>query len=112
MANVALGKSIKEEQVENAVAATDGQITGYTGNTGFAYFRWPGTLTVDLDNIYRLSCIRMLLWDGLGQGGGPRDPRNTYTACLHRWIIKPGKLFTIPLKKAPMVGRFSTSPIK
>lgn len=74
MANVAFEKTI-EEQVTNAASATDGQITGYTGNTGFAAFRWPGTFTVDLGEVHRLSCIRMLLWDGLGQPGGIRNPR-------------------------------------
>jgi hypothetical protein len=74
VANVAFEKEVKE-QVTNASEATDGKITDYTAHTGFTHFRWPGTLTVDLGEAYGLRCIRMLLWDGLGQPGGQRDPR-------------------------------------
>lgn len=74
MANVALGRPVAEP-VENPTAATDGQTTGYTGSDGFAAFVWPGYLTVDLGEVARLRCIRVLLWDGLGKGSGGRDPR-------------------------------------
>ena len=75
MTNIALGKSIEEQQVENASAVTDGHITGYTDRKGFGHFSWPGFLTVDLGDQYNLSCIRILLWDGLGQGNRQRDNR-------------------------------------
>ncbi len=74
MANVALEKKV-EEKINNANVVTDGIITGYTGSKGFAYFPWPGTLTVDLGEVYTLKCIRILFWDGLGKKGTVRDPR-------------------------------------
>lgn len=90
MSNVALGKSV-EEPINNAVAATDGVVTGYTGMRGFAEFPWPGTLTVDLGQTHALSSIRFLLWDGLGKGG-QRDNRIYYYRLLvsadrHDWIV-------------------------
>jgi hypothetical protein len=74
MANVALAKSI-EEPITNPAAATDGQIAEYTANEGFAEFSWPFMLTVDLGSSHRLYCVRLLLWDGLGQGNKQRDNR-------------------------------------
>ncbi len=73
--NVALNKKIEEEQVGDSSQATDGKITGYTGRDGFAHFNFPGTLTVDLEKDYDISCIRFLLYDGLGQPNSPRDNR-------------------------------------
>jgi hypothetical protein len=75
MANVALNRSILEALGKGAALATDGNITAYTAHDGFAYFKWPGTLTVDLEAAFALTCIRMLLWDGLGEPGSPRNPR-------------------------------------
>jgi hypothetical protein len=74
MANLALHKSV-EEQVGNASAATDGETSHYTGGEGYAYFEWPGTFTIDLGAPQVLQCIRILLWDGLGEGGTIRNPR-------------------------------------
>lgn len=74
MFNVAFGKSTVENY-KNSSVITNGQITGYTGGTGYCQFRWPANLTVDLETIYNLNCIRFLLWDGLGAGEGQRDPR-------------------------------------
>jgi hypothetical protein len=74
MGNVALNKPI-EEQITNGQQATDGQTTYYTAHQGFASFNWPGTLTVDLTTIQVLRSIRILLWDGLGEGGAIRNPR-------------------------------------
>ena len=54
---------------------TDGNITEYTGNTGFGWFHWPATLTVDLGDVFNLACIRFLLWDGLGSQGAVRNIR-------------------------------------
>jgi len=73
--NYALHKKIIESNVAKAETATNGVTTGYTGNTGFAYFLYPGTLTVDLENIFLIKCIRFLLWDGLGTGGNKPDKR-------------------------------------
>jgi len=61
--------------MRNREAATDGLITGYTGGAGFAELIFPGYLTVDLGAAARLTTVRLLLWDGLGDGIGPRDPR-------------------------------------
>jgi hypothetical protein len=74
MANLALHKPV-EEEIPNASAATDGEISHYTGNEGYAWFEWPGTLTIDLGEPQSLCCIRILLWDGLGDGGTTRDSR-------------------------------------
>jgi hypothetical protein len=74
MPNVALGKPI-EEPITNSPAATDGEITGYTDYTGFADSAWPCVLTVNLGDSYDLLCIRILLWDGLGDGSRKRDNR-------------------------------------
>lgn len=74
MANLALHKSV-EEEIGNASAATDGETSHYTGSEGYAYFEWPGTFTIDLGAPQVLQCIRILLWDGLGEGGTIRNPR-------------------------------------
>ncbi|MGA2070602.1 MAG: discoidin domain-containing protein [Sedimentisphaerales bacterium] len=74
MANIAITKRI-EEPIQNAAQVTDGISTGYTGMSGFAQFRWPGTLTVDLGSSATVYCIRFLLWDKLGQKGRQRDSR-------------------------------------
>lgn len=75
MSNVALGKPV-EEAITNPTAATDGKITGYTSLTGFASVTWPYTLTVDLGDSYSVLCIRILLWDGLGEGNRQRATRS------------------------------------
>lgn len=74
MSNVALGKEI-EEPITNPAAATDGKTSEYSAHEGFAEFSWPYMLTVDLESAHQLSCIRLLLWDGLGQGNKQRDSR-------------------------------------
>jgi len=74
MANVALHKPI-EEPITNPSSATDGQIETYSGSEGFAEFSWPYTLTVDLEKIYPIVCVRLLLWDDLGEGNKQRSNR-------------------------------------
>jgi hypothetical protein len=74
MGNLALNKEI-EEAYPNSAAATNGIITGYTGNKGFCQFWWPGNFTLDLGKVYSIKCIRFLLWDGLGTSQARRDPR-------------------------------------
>lgn len=91
MANVALRKPV-EEPMKNSGAATDGNSSDYTGLKGFADFPWPNTLTVDLGGTYDLHCIRFLLWDGLGQGGGRRNLRVYKYRLLvsedhHTWTV-------------------------
>jgi hypothetical protein len=75
MANVALGKFIEERMRKNQSEATDGNITSYSGQKGFAEFSWPGYLTIDLSEPYTIYCIRILLWDGLGRNNTQRDNR-------------------------------------
>lgn len=86
MSNLALGRPIAEA-IRNPQAATDGDIAGYTGKEGFAELIWPGYLTVDLGKISKISTIRLLLWDGLGAGGGPRDSRG----YKYRLLISPDR---------------------
>ncbi|MBN1572048.1 MAG: discoidin domain-containing protein [Deltaproteobacteria bacterium] len=75
MANVALGKRV-EEDWSNSIEATNGNVSKYTGNAGFAYTPWPDNLTIDLENIYELHVIRFLLFDGLGRPNSKtRDTR-------------------------------------
>jgi hypothetical protein len=74
MANVALNKKI-EEKMTRPECAVDGEVDRYTANSGFAQFRWPGNITVDLEELVEVSCIRILLWDGLGTGEGQADSR-------------------------------------
>lgn len=74
MTNIALHKKI-EEKMKRPDCSVDGQIDDYTANNGFAEFQWPGTLTIDLDEPDNICCIRILLWDGLGQGDGQPDDR-------------------------------------
>lgn len=74
MPNIALKKPV-EEQLFNASVVTDGNATEYTGNSGFAHFSWPGTLTIDLGKTSALRYIRFLLWDGLGKQGAKRNAR-------------------------------------
>ena len=74
MPNVALKKPV-EEPIINSASATDGEVTEYTAFAGFAESAWPCLLTVDLGESYDLSCIRLLLWDGLGKEGKARANR-------------------------------------
>jgi len=74
VANVALNKQVAEA-VRNRAEVTNGNHISYTGSEGFAYFKWPGTLTIDLESVQSLTCIRFLLWDGLGRPGARRHPR-------------------------------------
>jgi hypothetical protein len=76
--NIALGKPVLEKDVGNPDVATNGVVTGYKGSAGsrtFSYFKWPSSLTVDLQKQWIVKCIRFLLWDGMGKAGAPRDTR-------------------------------------
>jgi hypothetical protein len=74
MTNLALSKKFLEK-VGNPAAATDGEILGYTGTAGFSQVEWPSYMTIDLEDVYKIKCIRILLWDNLGQKGNSRDSR-------------------------------------
>lgn len=75
MSNLALHKSILESGVENASVVTNGDTENYTSSSGFAFFNYPGTITLDLESVYDIACIQFLLWDGLGAGGTKLNPR-------------------------------------
>ena len=74
MTNVALNKRI-EERIKDPNCALDGQVDNYSALNGFAEFQYPGYLTLDLKECIEIVCIRILLWDGLGQGGEQADGR-------------------------------------
>ncbi|MEI9946433.1 MAG: discoidin domain-containing protein [Chitinophagaceae bacterium] len=67
MANLALTKlPIEKEKWTRSEDATNGIVINYDGTSGFAAANWPCTYTLDLEVEYRLSVIRFLLWDNLG----------------------------------------------
>ena len=68
MANIALHKKVIESDVKHPEVVTDGNISKYSNHSGFAYFNIPGTLTIDLEQLISVKCIRILLWDGPGAG--------------------------------------------
>ena len=74
MSNLALGKRVKENILRSS-AATDGNTIDYDAKKGYAHFRWPGTLTVDLEEVRNIHIIRFLLWDGLGNGSTKKANR-------------------------------------
>jgi hypothetical protein len=92
MGNRALRRPILDSTVKHATQATDGNSQSYTGKEGFAAFRWPSFLTVDLEEVCAVKVIRLLLWDGLGQKGGQLDKRLYEYRLLcsedeKRWIV-------------------------
>jgi hypothetical protein len=79
MTNLALYKKVLEPEVGQPEEVTNGVIAGYTGSKGYSHFPFPGTLTIDLEKIYPIKCIRFLLWDNLGKGGKlPNSRRYKY----------------------------------
>ena len=74
MANVARGKPVVEQMTSPEIV-TNGVVTDYAIDKGFAWFVWPGTLTVDLGEPIILKGIRFLLWDNLGKPENARSPR-------------------------------------
>ncbi len=84
MANVALRKPVLEPEVSQPAAATDGRTTGYTKTSGYASFRWPGSLTVDLGRDFLPRCIRVLLWNEQGAGEPTSSARRYRYAMLTR----------------------------
>jgi len=97
MSNVALGKRVLEDSVKYPSTVTNGITTGYTGSTGFAHFPFPGTLTVDLEDHYRIKCIRFLLWDRLGRGGTePSRRRYRYRLAVSKDNSRWHELYSTP----------------
>ena len=76
MSNIALNKPILEkDKVNRWEEVTNGITNKYDGKLGFAYFDYPDFLTVDLLEVSEVRSIRILLWDGLGTGGGKLNSR-------------------------------------
>jgi hypothetical protein len=75
MTNVALSKKVLESSIKHPEVVTDGDIVSYTHYKGYAAFTYPGTLTIDLEEVHEIKCIRILIWDGLGEGGTQVDAR-------------------------------------
>ena len=92
MIDFARDKKVLEASVKKGDILTNGETKGYTGSKGFAYFKTPGTVTVDLEQVHPIMCIRFLLWDGLGSGGssGPDSRRYGYRLAVSkdnsRWL--------------------------
>ena len=63
MTNVALNKQVLEP-IEDAGNVTNGDTINYKED-GFSYFKWPGTLTVDLEKVHNIKFLRFLLLDYL-----------------------------------------------
>jgi len=91
MANVALGRPVVEE-VQGAGNLTDGDVTNYDGESGYAQFAWPDRITVDLEEIVSLECVRLLLWDGMGRGSTIRNPRQY---CYRLLVSEDGQCWTV-----------------
>ncbi|SDM91101.1 hypothetical protein SAMN05421813_12835 [Daejeonella rubra] len=69
MANLALGKLPFEKDVWTTPdVATNGDVTNYNSNSGFAHASWPCKYTIDLGSSLQVRVVRFLLWDNLGQG--------------------------------------------
>jgi len=97
MSNLALNKPILEDEVVRANTITDGIVSGYTGHKGFGHFKYPGTVTVDLQSNFKIKCIRILLWDGLGSGGSEPAPRRyRYRLAISSNNIDWEELYTSP----------------
>ncbi len=77
MANLALGKK-PIEAWKNPEQATNGKVTGYTGNHGFTYAEWPRSYTLDFEEDIPIRIIRFLLWDSLGVGKKRSDRKYQY----------------------------------
>jgi hypothetical protein len=76
MGNLALSRlPIEKEVWTRPEGATDGNVSNYDSNIGFAAANWPCTYTLDLETEYRLSVIRFLLWDNLGKPGNRVNSR-------------------------------------
>ncbi len=83
MANIALGKKPFESEWVRPEEATNGIVTGYTGEKGFSDAHFPATYTLDLGKSVTIHTIRFLLWDGTaGAQGRPRDKRQYYYSLL------------------------------
>lgn len=93
MANLAYGLKPLEDW-NRPEDATNGKVTEYTGNKGFAYNIWPCTYTLDLKGSEKVKFIRFLLWDGLGRGNIRDNRRYQYilksSTDGHNWF----ELFT------------------
>jgi len=63
MANIALKKTIIENNWKRAEEFTNGDYINYNGKQGFAHSSWPAYLTLDLQDVFDIETIRFLLWN-------------------------------------------------
>jgi len=76
MGNLALNKlPIEIDNWKKADEATNGNVTNYSGTTGFAFSHWPCNYTIDLGKEQLIKTIRFLLWDGLSGQNKRKDSR-------------------------------------
>lgn len=73
--NIALHKKILEKNCETPEQMTDGDCENYTLKKGFCQTLCPNDLTIDLETIYDIGCIRFLLFDNCGCGKRERSSR-------------------------------------
>jgi uncharacterized coiled-coil DUF342 family protein len=79
MANLASGLTPIEKDIwSNSSEATNGNISIYDGQNGFASAKNPNNYTLDLGKAQSIGIIRFLLWDGLGQPDATRDARQYF----------------------------------
>jgi len=92
MSNFALKKlPLEKDSWKRPEEATNGNITNYTDESGFAHATWPCNYTIDLEREQKLSVIRFLLWDKLGRKNNSISSRK-YKFTLS--ISTDGKAFT------------------
>lgn len=92
MSNIALNKlPLEKDAWKRPEEATNGNITNYTGQNGFAHATWPCNYTIDLEKEQKISVVRFLLWDNLGRkNNSPNDRKYKFSLS----ISSDGKVFT------------------
>lgn len=90
MTNVALNKTVLEQNIINAKCLTNGEYDDYSTSDNYAFFDTPNFITIDLENKYHIYCIRFLLWDGLSKNPNPDDRKYLYKLLVSKdnenWI--------------------------
>lgn len=98
MANIALGKLPLESSWKRPELATDGVVSGYTENEGFAFTPFPENYTLEFDELVTISEIRVLICDNWAENEYSKTKRK-YTFSLEYSI--DGQIY-YPLTKSPL----------